>query len=93
MTEEFYLYEVGGYNSGKIGFGHTIGIVSVDMMNCVTDPKAPMGRSPMGQAAYSWRTWKGLIHGNRNLLQHPRPELPGSSPRLNTACALHDGCF
>ena len=51
MTEEFDLYEVGGYNSGKIGFGNMIGIVSVDMMNCVTDPKAPMGRSPMGQAA------------------------------------------
>ena len=51
MTEEFDLYEVGVYNSGKIGFGYTIGIVSVDMMNCVTDPKAPMGRSPMGQAA------------------------------------------
>ena len=51
MTKEFDLYEVGGYNSGKIGFGNMIGIVSVDMMNCVTDPKAPMGRSPMGQAA------------------------------------------
>jgi maleamate amidohydrolase len=51
MTEEFDLYEVAGYNSGKIGFGNTIGIVSVDMMNCVTNPKAPMGRSPMGQAA------------------------------------------
>ena len=51
MTKEFDLYEVGGYNSGKIGFGNMVGIVSVDMMNCVTDPKAPMGRSPMGQAA------------------------------------------
>ena len=49
MTEEFDLFEVGGYNNGKIGFGSTIGIVSVDMMNCVTDPKAPMGRSPMAQ--------------------------------------------
>ncbi len=51
MTEEFDLYEVGGYNSVKIVFGQTIVIVSVDMMNCVTDPKAPMGRSPMGQTA------------------------------------------
>ncbi len=49
--EEFDLYEVGGYGTGKIGFGEKIGIVSIDMMNCVTDPKAPMGRSPMGQDA------------------------------------------
>lgn len=49
--EEFDLYEVGGYGSGRIGWGNVIGIVSVDMMNCVTDPKAPMGRSPMGQDA------------------------------------------
>ena len=33
--DEFDLFEVGGYSSGKIGFGNTIGIVSVDMMNCV----------------------------------------------------------
>ncbi|MEM7541753.1 MAG: isochorismatase family protein [Pseudomonadota bacterium] len=49
--EEFDLYEVGGYGTGKIGFGDKIGIVSVDMMNCVTNPSAPMGRSPMGQDA------------------------------------------
>jgi maleamate amidohydrolase len=49
--EEFDLYEVSGYGYQKIGFGHTLGIVSVDMMNCVTNPKSPMGRSPMGQAA------------------------------------------
>ncbi len=51
MSEEFDLYEVGGYGSGKIGFGNTLGIVSVDMMNCVTNPKAPMGKSPMAQGA------------------------------------------
>lgn len=51
MAQEFDLYAVGGYGTGKIGFGSKIGIVSVDMMNCVTNPKAPMGKSPMGQDA------------------------------------------
>jgi len=51
MNVEFDLYAVGGYGTGKIGFGHTIGIASVDMMNCVTNPKAPMERSPMAQDA------------------------------------------
>ena len=51
MAQEFDLYAVGGYGTGKIGFGNKIGIVSVDMMNCVTNVKAPMGKSPMGQDA------------------------------------------
>lgn len=51
MTKEFDLYEVGGYGATKIGFGKRIGIVSIDMMNSVTDPSAPMGKSPMAQDA------------------------------------------
>ena len=51
MTQEFDLYESGGYGTGKIGFGNAIGIVPVDMMNCVTNVKAPIGRSPMNQDA------------------------------------------
>jgi len=53
MTErkQFDLYAVGGYGHGKIGFGSRIGIVSVDFMNGVTNPKARMGQSPMAQDA------------------------------------------
>ncbi len=48
---EFELYGVGGYGYKKIGFGNKIGIVTVDLMNGVTNPDERMGKSPMGQDA------------------------------------------
>ncbi len=53
MAQEthFDLYDVGGYGHGKIGFGSRIGIVSVDFMNGVTNPKARMGQSPQARDA------------------------------------------
>lgn len=50
-AKDFDLYEVGGYGDGKIGFGAKIGILSVDFMNGVTNPKARMGQSPQAQGA------------------------------------------
>src|SRR5688500_2101538 len=50
-AKDFDLYEVGGYGDGKIGFGSKIGILSVDFMNGVTNPKARMGQSPQAQGA------------------------------------------
>ena len=49
--EDFDLYEVGGYGAREIGFGNKVGIVSVDFMVGVTDPREAMGRSPMAQDA------------------------------------------
>jgi len=50
-AKDFDLYEVGGYGSGKIGFGAKAGILSVDFMNGVTQPEARMGQSPQAQGA------------------------------------------
>ncbi|MEO5693801.1 MAG: isochorismatase family protein [Usitatibacter sp.] len=50
-AKDFDLYEVGGYGSGKIGFGSKAGILSVDFMNGVTQPEARMGQSPQAQGA------------------------------------------
>lgn len=50
-TEDFELFDIGGYGYRKIGFGKKIGIVSIDFMNGVTQPDERMGKSPMAQAA------------------------------------------
>ena len=44
---------MGDYRYGyrKIGFGEKIGIVSLDFMNCVTNPGERMGKSLMAQGA------------------------------------------
>lgn len=49
--DDFDLYEVGGYGARKIGFGNKIGIVSIDFMLGVTNPRERMGKSPMAQDA------------------------------------------
>ena len=45
------LYDVGGYGYKKIGFGEKLAILTVDLQNGVTNPKALMGRSPSAQDA------------------------------------------
>lgn len=55
-AKDFDLYGVGGYGEGKIGFGSKLGILSVDFMNGVTNPKARMGQSPLAQGAVGYRT-------------------------------------
>ena len=45
------LYEIGGYGYRKIGFGEKLAILTVDLQNGVTNPKALMGRSPSAQDA------------------------------------------
>jgi len=48
---DFELYGVGGYGYKKIGFGSKIGILTVDLMNGVTNPGERMGKSPMAKDA------------------------------------------
>ena len=45
------LYSVAGYGQRQVGFGQRPAVLVVDLQNAVTNPKAPMGRSPLVHAA------------------------------------------